>query len=317
MSFRILCAGSVCLDTVVRLGTDSFPKPGELVPVPSLINAVGGCCGNSATALARLGAADVRIAALIGDDAAGALALSSLEKAQVTGAMICPGQSTAHSVVLVGSEDRSFLYCPGVNEDLQLDECLSVLLSRPFDALLVTDPFLTHVGRTALAELLSQARIQGAVTALDLCWDPSGQWAEFTDGCWPYVDIALANLEEARMVTGARDASHCASYLCQAGASMAVIKMGAEGLLIRSADETLQVAAQQVECQDPTGAGDWCNAGVVMGYLASRSAQVAAQWGSLAGASAVRTLGGSTATPLPELTASLARYLTATEEVSP
>ncbi|MFI5684319.1 carbohydrate kinase family protein [Streptomyces sp. NPDC051636] len=316
MSFRILCVGSVCLDTVVRLGAGSFPGPEELVRVPSLINAVGGCCGNSATALARLGAAEVCMAALVGDDAAGFLALSSLAKADVTGAMVRPGGATAHSVVLVGPDERSFLYRPGVNEDLRLDECLSVLRSRPFDALLVTDPFLTHVGRTGLAELLSEARGRGAVTALDLCWDPAGRWAEFTDGCWPHVDLALANLEEARMVTGAGDAGQCASSLCRAGASTAVIKMGADGLLVRSHGEVWHVAAQKVECQDPTGAGDWCNAGVVMGYLATGSAHAAARLGSLAGASAVGTLGGSTATPLPELRTSLARYLIAFEEGS-
>jgi sugar/nucleoside kinase (ribokinase family) len=296
----ILSVGSLCLDTMVRLGTDGAPAPGELARVVSIDETVGGCCGNAAIALSRMGA-DVTVVAKLGTDAAGRLIEHTLSANKIDLATSASSGPTSRCVVISSeaTDSRSFYYQPGVNEGLRHDDIVGVDLGD-FDAVLVSDPFLTHLGRVELKRFLAEARDANVFTALDLCWDPVGEWGQVLDGCWELLDLVLASAEEAVNVTGVVECREAAQALYATGVRAAVVKAGAEGMFGCSAGVERHQPPVAVGVVDPTGAGDWCAAGTVVGALQGDFA-LALQVGALAGASALLSFGGSTAQPLPEL----------------
>jgi fructokinase len=101
-------------------------------------------------------------------------------------------------------------------------------------------------------------------------WDDMDEaWERCRDGVRGSF-IARATLEEARGVAGlsaAASAAQCGDALCELGARVAVITMGAEGAIARGEAEG-RAAAAEVDVVSPLGAGD-----AFLGALAARSAQ--------------------------------------------
>ena len=79
-----------------------------------------------------------------------------------------------------------------------------------------------------------------------------------------YVDIVFANEEEAKAFTGKEpeEALDVIAKMC----SIAIVKLGARGSLIRKGTEMVQVQAAPAEkVVDTTGAGDYFAAGFLYG----------------------------------------------------
>jgi sugar/nucleoside kinase (ribokinase family) len=79
-----------------------------------------------------------------------------------------------------------------------------------------------------------------------------------------YVDILFANEEEARSFTGLGPDEALNKIADQV--SIAVIKTGKEGSLIKRGEELVKVGALPVLCKDTTGAGDLYASGFLYGY---------------------------------------------------
>jgi sugar/nucleoside kinase (ribokinase family) len=298
---RVLCVGSLCLDTIVRLGAGGAPSPGELVRDIQIQEAVGGCCGNAAFALSRMDAT-VAVAARTGADAPGNVMRGALSDADIQ-LLVPPCSGRTSRCVVVSdpaTDDRTFYYEPGVNEDLCAGDVAGIKLND-FDAVLVTDPFLTHLGNVELRDFLCRAHADGVFVALDLCWDPSGRWAETLEGCYELLDLLLAGADEAAHTTGFTNPQEAARAFTRAGARSAIVKAGADGLFASSDQGDRHRSAAPVEVVDPTGAGDWCAAGAVIGSLTG-GFDLALETGALAGAAALTSVGGSTAQPSQVLT---------------
>jgi sugar/nucleoside kinase (ribokinase family) len=79
-----------------------------------------------------------------------------------------------------------------------------------------------------------------------------------------YVDILFANEEEARSYTGLGPYEALDKIADQA--TIAIIKTGKEGSLIKRGEELVKVGAFPVLCKDTTGAGDLYASGFLYGY---------------------------------------------------
>ncbi|MGI5914246.1 MAG: adenosine kinase [Bacteroidales bacterium] len=79
-----------------------------------------------------------------------------------------------------------------------------------------------------------------------------------------YVDILFANEDEARAFTG-EEADRAVDMIAGV-CSIAVVKTGSRGSLIRRGEERLMIGAMAGECVDTTGAGDLYAAGFLYGY---------------------------------------------------
>lgn len=300
---RVLCVGSLCMDTLVAVPQQA--SGGELQHVDWIQNSVGGCCGNAAIALSRMGA-KVGVAARTANDPTGMHVRRFLGQSGVDLVVPVAAGTTSRSIVLIDADsgNRRFWYAEGTGEDLA-EACLESLSLHAFDALLITDPFLAHFGYQELASLCKRAKSAGLTTAMDLCWDPSGQWGIDGTGLPGFMDLILGNGAEISSMTGRADPFEAARTLVAAGASAVMVKLGTDGLVCAAEGRTWCEPAITATCVDPTGAGDWCAAGSLMGYLMSGSMERASMIGALAGAAAVGAIGGTGAEPTPELRAAL------------
>jgi sugar/nucleoside kinase (ribokinase family) len=104
-----------------------------------------------------------------------------------------------------------------------------------------------------------------------------------------YVDIIFANEEEAIAFTGKkeREALETLSAYCP----VSVVKLGAEGSLVRINGETTIIPAVKAHCIDTTGAGDIYAAGFLYGLTNGYSVAETGALASQLGAKCVETLG--------------------------
>ncbi len=127
------------------------------------------------------------------------------------------------------------------------------------------------------------------------------------------VDVVIADLDEARVVTGASaDATvdDVARLLLALGPSLAVLKLGPAGALaIERNGAPVEVAGLAVAVVvDPVGAGDAFCAGFIAARLDGQPLETALAWGNAGGAAAVAAEGDQTGLPTR---AELARLIAA------
>jgi sugar/nucleoside kinase (ribokinase family) len=82
----------------------------------------------------------------------------------------------------------------------------------------------------------------------------------------PWTDYLFLNQEEAGMLAGTEDPDEAARRFRDRGAGCVIVKMGALGCSVSSAESTFRQRAFQVEVLDTTGAGD-CFAGAFLASL--------------------------------------------------
>ena len=104
-----------------------------------------------------------------------------------------------------------------------------------------------------------------------------------------YVDIVFANEEEARAFTG-KEPSEALSSISE-HCEIAIVKVGKDGSLIKSANEIVQVKPRLANCIDTTGAGDLYAAGFLFGLANNYSLDVCGKIGSLVSANVVEVIG--------------------------
>ncbi len=108
-----------------------------------------------------------------------------------------------------------------------------------------------------------------------------------------YVDIVFANSDEARELCGEAPPEEQLERLGEC-CEVAVVKLGAEGSLVRCGGETLRVAAVPVENPvDTTAAGDLYAAGFLYGIASGMSPARCAGFGSFIASEVVRVVGSA------------------------
>jgi len=104
-----------------------------------------------------------------------------------------------------------------------------------------------------------------------------------------YVDIVFANEEEATSLTGKnpQDALLEIADMC----TVAVVKLGAKGSLIKSGDRIIRIDPIPAKCIDTTGAGDIYAAGFLYALTENLDLEVAGKIGSLLAGNVVEVTG--------------------------
>jgi 2-dehydro-3-deoxygluconokinase len=173
-------------------------------------------------------------------------------------------------------------------------------------------PALSPSAAAAVVRAKELARAAGTSVSLDLnirrrLWseaDAAVALRSLVDGC----DLVLGGLEEVALVGGLAgsleegsraDAEAAADSLLAAGAGRVIVKLGADGALLRDAGgTTLRSPALRVpQVVDPVGAGDAFTAGYLALTLEGAPAQLALRAANVCGALAVSTVGDLTGLP--------------------
>jgi sugar/nucleoside kinase (ribokinase family) len=294
-------AGHLCLDLTPAFA-GAMPPPGGLAQAGPLGLRLGGCVANTARALAALGA-DVRAAAVVGDDllgdaAAALLAAAPFRHASVRRAAIA---STSYSVVLEPpGEDRRFLHHVGANAAFDADDAPidgADILHVGYPQLL---PRLLHDRGAGLSALLARAQAAGVVTSVDFATtDPRDAarypWHEVVHRWAPLADVLSPSADDLWPAFGHRDPVALADALVRAGVAVALVTAGRDGMWLRTAssprlrgggkllaalsdewaDRQLYAPASRLPAIRTAGAGDAATAGLLFALLAGLDPTVA------------------------------------------
>ncbi len=104
-----------------------------------------------------------------------------------------------------------------------------------------------------------------------------------------YVDIVFANEDEAQSLTGKNpeEALHIIGEMCQ----LAVVKLGAQGSMIKSGGKVIRIEAIPAKSVDTTGAGDIYASGFLYALAEGFDLETAGKLGSLLAGNVVEVVG--------------------------
>lgn len=309
MAGTIVVAGHICLDLIPTIGgqpresLSDVLQPGKLVNVGPAVIATGGAVANTGLALHKLGV-PVRLVGKVGADPFGDVVLQVLRNAGVgldAGMVVDRSSNTSYTAVISPPGiDRVFLHHPGANdtfgaEDVRPDHMAGAALFHfgypPIMRRMYVD------GGAELESMFRAAKEAGLVTSLDMSMpDPTSEsgridWSALLQRVLPHVDIFLPSLDEVAFmlrtpISAERFLSHVraiSGWLLDAGAGIVGLKLGAEGLYLRTSHNERRLAAMgrgaewvgrelyapcfQAHLIGTTGSGDCTIAGFLAEFL--------------------------------------------------
>lgn len=295
---EVYCVGNAVADVLAR-PVDHLAPAGTSQPLEDVVLGPGGNSINTAISLARLGVS-VRVAAAVGNDRFGQFIRDRLRAEGIddTGLVTLPGAKTSTSIVLVeASGERRFLHLRGVNafysgqnldwgkvEGAKVFHYASAFAIPAFDA-------------SSLQPALKRARQLGCLTSINICWDVRGGWLKTLQPALAYTDFIFPNRDEGRQLTGESEPAGIAACLRGLGVKTVIVKLGAAGCYVESAEGTFTAPGYAVQPVDTTGAGDCFAAGFLAAICRGQPLSLAARYANAAGALATLGLGGADSAP--------------------
>ena len=339
----VVVAGHICLDVFPALarGAALF-RPGSTVEAGPVVFSTGGPVSNTGLALHKLGAS-TRLMGKVGDDLFGQAILEILEAhgaGLASGMVISAGEASSYSIILSPpGADRMLIHSPGCNDTFSAADVRYDLLETARAFHFGYPPLMKRMfanNGIELATMLRRVKEPGLTTSLDLAQpDPlsaAGQadWRAILGATLPYVDIILPSFEEMLLMlrrplfnlysAGEHPrlldhptpdlVSEIGQELLEMGAKIIAIKMGEQGLYLRSSEAAAlgdmgrckisdRTAWAEREMWAPcfvakvagtTGAGDATIAGFLLGILRDMSPQATLASACAVGACSVETV---------------------------
>lgn len=319
----VIVAGHICLDIIPTFGErtgglETLFVPGTLVNVGPAVTATGGAIPNTGLALYRLGVLTT-LMGKVGSDLFGHAILELLRSHDDTlaqGMIVDSEVATSYTVVLnPPGIDRIFLHFTGANDTFIADDVDTTRLAGAKIFHFGYPPLMRYMYRdegSELATLMQRVKASGLTTSLDMAYpDPNSEagqadWSTILGYVLPYVDVFLPSLDEilfmldrprfealaaggalTRRVDGAL-LHELAGRLLEMGAAIVALKLGDQGLYVRTAANADRLATMgastphdvaawtgrellapcfQTTVVGTTGAGDCTIAGFLAGLL--------------------------------------------------
>ncbi len=316
--------------TVGRVGVDLYPEQSRvpLSQVTSFARSLGGTATNVAVGAARLGHTSA-VLTKVGPDDFGTYVRQALTAFGVDPAYVGTAPDLLTPVVFCAldpPEDPPLLFyrlptAPDLTlttEDVPWDLVRDVPLLWVTGTGVSVEParqtqheMLAHRGRAG-----SGGPGTGRFTVLDLDWRPMF-WPSPEDARREYaamlthVDVAVGNRAEVEVAVGTSDPEEAARRLLDHGVQLALVKKGAEGVLVATQDGMTTVAPRRVEVVCGLGAGDAFGGALVHGLLSGWDVERCAEYANAAGAIVASRLACADAMPTAdEVDALLAQVAT-------
>lgn len=298
-SSRVLCVGVLVSDVFVP-PIERLPDAGELLATADFLIEPGGCAANVAVALRKLGVA-ASVSGRVGDDLYGELIKRDLSALEIdtSGVLTTPGLGTSKTVIIsVVGEDRRYLHSFGANAALTAAD-IGPSAFETADVIYIGGYLILPALRAdELRPRLAAARARGAKTILDVAAPADRELSlDAVSRLLPHVDYFVPNLDEAFALTGESDPRRQADRLIEHGALTALIKLGEQGVHVRSGSESFALDAPPIAVVEPSGAGDAFAAGLAVGILEGWDLPTTARFASVIGASACSALGCAAGIP--------------------
>ncbi len=320
---KVVVAGHICLDIIPefpegRYDLSTLLIPGSLTEVGRSVVATGGAVSNTGQALHRLGE-EVVLVGKTGSDEFGYTVQRILQQA---GSMLADGltadadSNTSYSLVInPPGVDRVFLHSPGANHTFCANDIGDAALEGADLLHFGYPPLMRKIYEQDGAELkkiFDRMKSRGIATSLDMTFvDPSSEagrvdWKAFLENVLPSTDIFLPSLDEilfmidrekynqlvadfgANIIEGvdAELVEKTAQKLIELGVPVVVVKLGKDGLYLRTAASVPNRGAAwnhisrfqscfSTHVVGTTGAGDCTIAGFLAAYVGGASPEEA------------------------------------------
>ena len=282
------------MDLVARV--ERAPAPGENVFGRDFQTIPGGKGANQAVGVARLGAEAVFVGR-VGADGFGDALRANLrnEGVDIMHLLADADAPSGTALIIVNGEGDNFIViCPGANGRVMPED-----IDNAADTLAACDAIVMQleIPIDTVAHAICRAKEWGVPTVLDAgppCPDPPDVFFG--------VDILTPNLAEAAALLGreSADPEAAASELLGRGARVVVLKLGARGAFIATADERQHLPTQKITPIDTTAAGDAFTAALAVFHAEGLPLAEAVALANRAGALACLTHGAQPSMPTRE-----------------
>jgi sugar/nucleoside kinase (ribokinase family) len=253
----------------------------------------GGSACNTTLGFGKLGG-NARFIGKRGNDEWGALFESGLRRNNVEPQLSVSSTPTGHVLSIITPDtQRSMLTFLGASSEMAPSEITGALFA---DAALVHLEGYLLFNRDLMLSVLSAAQKSGAAISLDMAsYTVVEKSKDFLDSIIrEYVDILIANEDEARVFTGQKDEEKACGILSGL-VDIAVVKLGKRGSLIgsRGAITRIPASGDGTPVLDTTGAGDLWASGFLYGLLRGLSLEESGRLGSACGYEVCRVIGAA------------------------
>lgn len=313
-----MSADALDLIAIGRLGVDLYPlRSGVgLEDVDTFGRFLGGSAANVTVAAARHGRSAALVSA-VGDDPFGRYLQRELGRFGVDAREVSvhPSLKTPLTFCEIFPPDDFplYFYREPLAPDLTLEPD-QLPLQRITDARIYwsTVTGLSREPSRAAHQAAWTARGRRPLTVLDLDWRPMfwpspGEAREVVSAALDQVTVAVGNLEECEIAVGERDPHRAGRALLDRGLDLAVVKMGPQGVMAMTEDESVQVPPLPVDVVNGLGAGDAFGGALVHGLLAGWDLHRLLTFANAAGAIVAGRLECSSAMPtIDEVDAAIA-----------
>jgi len=299
--------------TVGRVGVDLYPEQSgvPLKDVATFAKSLGGTATNVAVGAARLGRRSA-VLTKVGPDGFGDYVREALAGFGVDASYVGTADGLQTPVVFCAldpPEDPPLtFYRAPIAPDLTLtaaDVPWEVVAEVPVLWVTGTGVSVEPARGTQLDMLARRPRPEpgsGRWTVLDLDWremfwpSPEEARAEYA-AMLDHVTVTVGNRAEVEVAVGTRDPHEAADRLLARGVELALVKMGAEGVLVATAEGATVVPPHPVEVVCGLGAGDAFGGALVHGLLSGWDPARCATYANAAGALVASRLACADAMP--------------------
>ena len=305
---KIIGMGNALVDVLVRIDDDSLleklhlPKGSmQLIQEDTLSEirkytsgmkihrSTGGSAGNTVCALAALGA-NPGFIGKIGQDETGAFFGDTLRQRGVNALLAtCDLPSGIASTFISTDGERTFGTYLGAAATLRAED-LSRKMFAGYNYLYIEGYLLQD--HDLMLRAVQLAKEEGLQVCLDMAsYNVVEAERDFFDQLIvKYVDIVFANESEALAFTG--KAPHEALEEIASKCSIAVVKTGKEGSLVKKGTEVIQLLSCPVDnVLDTTGAGDFYAAGFMYGLTCGYSLEKCVQISTILATAVIQEVG--------------------------
>ncbi len=307
----IMGIGSALVDILIHEDDDflkkaGVPKGGMIYVDNKVIDQVmaeasekphivpGGSACNTIVGIGQLGGA-ARFIGKLGQDDFGKLFEKDLRDNNIEPLLFTSPSPTGRVLSIITPDaQRSMLTYLGASSEARAAE----ITAECFDgaAIVHIEGYLLY-NKDLMMKALELAKDAGVRVSLDLAsFTVVEESKAFLEGIVDdFVDILIANEDEARVFTGCSDEAEAIKALAKKS-DIAVLKVGKRGSFIAHAEEIVEVAPKKGrgdEILDTTGAGDLWASGFLFGLVNGYPLEKCGQLGSMCGYEVCRVVGAN------------------------
>ncbi len=295
-----LAVGELLVDLIAREETGSFAQ------VETYRRHFGGSPANIAINVRNLGCRSALISR-IGADGLGDFLIRRLNLAGVNADGIIRDEKNNTSLMLVtrSRESPEFLAYRGADRCLKPEDVKSERIAGAGIVHISTFAISAAESRRALEKVVRISRDRDRVLALDpnyrpQLWEGEFSGQEYIRKLLSDVAIVKPSLDDARALFGPGGREEHLRRFHEAGCDLVIFTLGADGLIVSTAEEQRYYPSLADEVVDTTGAGDAFWGGFYGGIIKGQTLHEAVKLGSALAAEALKKVGAMVEIPEEE-----------------